>query len=252
MTIPAGPADRTDLSNWPAPMATGVIEIERAAGMPRARAGERSVLGARRRRIYAAAGGGGVIQITPQMRILVAVEAMDFRKGLDSLARLCLDRSGTRSVLRRGSWCSGTAGERRCDLVTYDGQGFWLALQPTTFTLHLLLFDVSELSFPRRRVRGCGSVDKSVPSTGLLDWRIRPGVLVEPRLMAVIRMGANDTVLAAIGQGSAREYRGDLPFPSCQHSSRSKPIIARTQAIGVHEIGYALGGKASVVPSRSR
>jgi len=30
-----------------------------------------------------------VIQITPQMRILVAIEAVDFRKGIDSLARLC-------------------------------------------------------------------------------------------------------------------------------------------------------------------
>ena len=30
-----------------------------------------------------------MIQITPQMRILVAVEAVDGRKGIDSLARLC-------------------------------------------------------------------------------------------------------------------------------------------------------------------
>ena len=30
--------------------------------------------------------GGGVIQITPQMRILVAIEAIDGRKGIDSLA----------------------------------------------------------------------------------------------------------------------------------------------------------------------
>ena len=29
-----------------------------------------------------------------------------------------------------------------------------------------------------------------------------------------------------------------------QHSSLTKPIIARTQAIGVHEIGYVLGRKA--------
>jgi hypothetical protein len=29
-----------------------------------------------------------------------------------------------------------------------------------------------------------------------------------------------------------------------QHSPLTKPIIARTQAIGVHEIGYVLGRKA--------
>ena len=30
-----------------------------------------------------------MLQLTPQMRILVAVEAVDFRKGIDSLAELC-------------------------------------------------------------------------------------------------------------------------------------------------------------------
>jgi hypothetical protein len=36
--------------------------------------------------------GVGVIQITPQMRILVAIEPVDGRKGIDSLARLCQDK----------------------------------------------------------------------------------------------------------------------------------------------------------------
>jgi len=35
--------------------------------------------------------GVGVIQITPQMRVLVAIEPVDGRKGIDSLARLCQD-----------------------------------------------------------------------------------------------------------------------------------------------------------------
>jgi len=67
-----------------------------------------------------------MIQITPQMRILVAVEAIDFRKGLDSLVRLCLDRlaadpfSGCVVVFRNRR---GTA----LRLLTYDGQGLWLA-----------------------------------------------------------------------------------------------------------------------------
>ena len=32
-----------------------------------------------------------MIQITPQMRVLVAIEPVDGRKGIDSLARLCQD-----------------------------------------------------------------------------------------------------------------------------------------------------------------
>jgi transposase len=67
-----------------------------------------------------------VIQIVPQMRILVAVEAVDGRKGIDSLARLCQEKlqadpfSGCLFVFRSRR---GTA----IRLLTYDGQGFWLA-----------------------------------------------------------------------------------------------------------------------------
>ena len=71
-------------------------------------------------------GWRGMIQITPQMRILVAVEAVDGRKGIDSLARLCQERlqadpfSGCLFVFRSRR---GTA----IRILVYDGQGFWLA-----------------------------------------------------------------------------------------------------------------------------
>jgi len=67
-----------------------------------------------------------MIQITPQMRVLVAIEPADFRRGIDGLARLCRERlaadpfSGSAYVFRN----------RRCTAVkilVYDGQGFWLA-----------------------------------------------------------------------------------------------------------------------------
>jgi transposase len=70
-------------------------------------------------------GDARLIQITPQMRVLVAIEPVDGRKGIDSLARLCqakLDEdpfSGCVFVFRSRS---GTA----IRLLTYDGQGFWL------------------------------------------------------------------------------------------------------------------------------
>jgi len=66
-----------------------------------------------------------MIQVTPQMRILVAVEPADFRRGIDGLARLC------RAVLREDPM-SGTVflfRNRRktaVKLLVYDGQGFWL------------------------------------------------------------------------------------------------------------------------------
>lgn len=66
-----------------------------------------------------------MIQITPQMRVLVAVEAADFRRGIDGLAQLC------RAVLQSDPF-TGTLfvfrNRRRTaiKLLVYDGQGFWL------------------------------------------------------------------------------------------------------------------------------
>jgi len=67
-----------------------------------------------------------VIQITAQMRVLVAIEPVDGRKGLDSLVRLCQDKlaedpfSGCVFVFR-------SRGGTTIRLLNYDGQGYWLA-----------------------------------------------------------------------------------------------------------------------------
>jgi transposase len=66
-----------------------------------------------------------VIQITPQMRILVATEPQDFRRGIDGMAKVCRQQlssdpfSGTAYVFRNRR---GTA----VKILVYDGQGFWL------------------------------------------------------------------------------------------------------------------------------
>ena len=66
-----------------------------------------------------------MIQITPQMRIMLACEVVDFRKGIDGLAQICRNVlhadpfSGHLFVFRNRS---GTA----IKILMYDGQGFWL------------------------------------------------------------------------------------------------------------------------------
>jgi transposase len=66
-----------------------------------------------------------MLQITPQTRILVAVEPADFRRGIDALAALC------RSALSADPY-SGTLfvfcnrGRSAVKALYYDGQGFWL------------------------------------------------------------------------------------------------------------------------------
>jgi transposase len=66
-----------------------------------------------------------MLQITPQMKILVAVEPADFRRGIDGLARLCREQlqhdpfAGAVFVFRNRK---ATA----LKVLMYDGQGFWL------------------------------------------------------------------------------------------------------------------------------
>jgi transposase len=67
-----------------------------------------------------------MIQIAPQMKILVAVEPVDLRKGIDSLAALCRQRLETDPF----SGCLFVFRSRRASaikLLCYDGQGFWMA-----------------------------------------------------------------------------------------------------------------------------
>jgi transposase len=66
-----------------------------------------------------------VIQITPQMRVLVAVEPADFRCGIDGLAQRC------RAVLRLDPMTGAVIlfrnrTRKSIKLLVYDGQGFWL------------------------------------------------------------------------------------------------------------------------------
>jgi len=66
-----------------------------------------------------------MLQITPQMKVFVAVEPVDFRKGIDGLAAVCkttLEQdpfAGTVFVFRNRR---ATA----IKVLVYDGQGFWL------------------------------------------------------------------------------------------------------------------------------
>lgn len=66
-----------------------------------------------------------MLQLTPHMKVLVCLEPVDFRGGIDGLARLCRvslgeePMSGALFVFRNRR---GT-GVR---ILAYDGQGYWL------------------------------------------------------------------------------------------------------------------------------
>jgi transposase len=66
-----------------------------------------------------------MIQITPNMRVLVAIEPVDGRKGIDGLVQLCRSvlacdpMDGTLVVVRNRS-------AESIRLLAFDGQGIWL------------------------------------------------------------------------------------------------------------------------------
>lgn len=66
-----------------------------------------------------------MIQLTPHMRIFVALECIDCRKGIDGLAAACRQKlnqdpfSGALFLFRN-------RGRSTLKILVYDGQGFWL------------------------------------------------------------------------------------------------------------------------------
>ena len=69
-----------------------------------------------------------MIQLVPHLKIMLAIEPVDFRQGIDRLAALCKEQfdqdpmSGTLFVFRNRR---GTA----IKLLIYDSQGYWLCLK---------------------------------------------------------------------------------------------------------------------------
>ena len=66
-----------------------------------------------------------MIQIAPQMRVLVAIDPVDFRRGIDGLGQVCRavlsedPMTGTMFVFR-------SRAAKSIKLLVYDSQGFWL------------------------------------------------------------------------------------------------------------------------------
>ncbi len=66
-----------------------------------------------------------MIQVTAHMRVLVAIEPVDFRNGIDGLARICKE---VLKVDPYGGWLFIFRSRRGVSIkiLGYDGQGFWL------------------------------------------------------------------------------------------------------------------------------
>lgn len=66
-----------------------------------------------------------MIQIAPQMKILVAIEPVDFRQGIDGLAQTCRSKLGT-DPFSGALFVFRSRSARSIRVLGFDGQGWWL------------------------------------------------------------------------------------------------------------------------------
>ena len=66
-----------------------------------------------------------MLQLTPQSRIFLATEPVDFRKGIDGLAAVCRRVLGD-NPLEGAVYVFRNRAGTALKLLLYDGQGYWL------------------------------------------------------------------------------------------------------------------------------
>lgn len=66
-----------------------------------------------------------MIQITPHMRILVAIDPIDFRAGIDRLVGICRQRLDA-DPFSGGLFVFGNRRRSSIKILVYDGNGFWM------------------------------------------------------------------------------------------------------------------------------
>jgi transposase len=120
-----------------------------------------------------------MLQITPQMKILVAIRPVDFRKGIDGLAQLCKETlqqdpfGGAVFAFRNRR---GTA----LKVLVYDGQGFWLCqkrLSRGKFTWWPASSTAHAKSLAAHQLHVLFSAGNPEAATAAPDWRpVQPKV----------------------------------------------------------------------------
>jgi len=69
-----------------------------------------------------------MLQLTPQSRIFVATEPVNFRKGIDGLCAVCRHALGD-NPLEGAVYVFRNRAGTALKLLLYDGQGYWLCMK---------------------------------------------------------------------------------------------------------------------------
>ncbi len=73
-------------------------------------------------------GGVVLLQLSPQSRIFLATEPVDFRKGIDGLAAVCRQVLGD-NPLEGAVYVFRNRSATALKLLLYDGQGYWIMMK---------------------------------------------------------------------------------------------------------------------------
>lgn len=66
-----------------------------------------------------------MIQLVPQMKIFVAVEAVDFRRQIDGLAAVCREHLGA-DPMSGAAYVFRSKSGKAIRVLVFDGHGYWL------------------------------------------------------------------------------------------------------------------------------
>jgi transposase len=69
-----------------------------------------------------------MLQLTPQSRIFLATQPVDFRKGIDGLAAVCRQLLGD-NPLEGAVYVFRNRSGTMLKLLLYDGQGYWMMMK---------------------------------------------------------------------------------------------------------------------------
>ena len=69
-----------------------------------------------------------MLQLTPQSRIFLATQPVDFRKGIDGLAAVCRQVLGA-NPLEGAIYVFRNHAGTALKLLLYDGQGYWIMMK---------------------------------------------------------------------------------------------------------------------------
>jgi transposase len=69
-----------------------------------------------------------MLQLTPQSRLFLATQPVDFRKGIDGLAAVCR-RALSDNPLEGAVYVFRNRAGTALKVLLYDGQGYWLCMK---------------------------------------------------------------------------------------------------------------------------